>query len=128
MDGPLVLRVKFPADYRVAPHSNSVEEIVTIISGEAALYYFTIGTGSGVIADPEGVEHPDLQAVREEALAQARTMAAEGNQKGEERRGWCFEIMDRANQHVLTVAFSEAPHNSARLSRTKSTCHSAASA
>ena len=34
-------------------------------------------------------------------------MIVEGNQKGEDRRGWRFEIMDRANQPVLTVAFAE---------------------
>jgi hypothetical protein len=34
-------------------------------------------------------------------------MIAEGDQKGEDRRSWRFEIMDRANQQVLTVAFSE---------------------
>ncbi|KAB0264651.1 hypothetical protein FEZ63_22275 [Microvirga brassicacearum] len=50
----------------------------------------------------------DLQAVRKEALASARDLIAEGDQKGEERRRWRFEIMDRANQHVLTVGFSEA--------------------
>jgi hypothetical protein len=75
---------------------------------EPALYYFNIRTESGVIDDPEGVTHPDLQAARKEALAQARTMTAVGDQKGEERRGWRFEIMDRANHHILTVAFAEA--------------------
>ena len=108
MEGPLVLRVKFPANYGVAPYSDSVEEIVTIIPGEVAPYYSNFWTGRGVIADPEGVEHPDLEAAREEALAEARTMTAEGDQKGEERRGWSFKIMDRANQHVLPVAFAEA--------------------
>ena len=34
-------------------------------------------------------------------------MIAEGDQKGEDRHDWSFEIRDRANQHVLTVAFSE---------------------
>jgi hypothetical protein len=75
---------------------------------ETALYYFNIQTGSSVIEDPEGVTHPDLQAAREAALATARTMTAEGDQKGEERRGWHFEIMNRAHQPVLTVAFPEA--------------------
>jgi hypothetical protein len=34
-------------------------------------------------------------------------MIAEGDQKGEDRRSWHVEIMDRANQQVLAVAFSE---------------------
>lgn len=31
--GPFVMRLKFPADYKVMPHSHSVEEHVTVISG-----------------------------------------------------------------------------------------------
>jgi hypothetical protein len=75
---------------------------------EPALYYFNVRTESGVIEDPEGDMHPSLQAAREAVLAKARAMIAEGDQKGEDRRSWRFEIMDRANQQVLTVAFSEA--------------------
>jgi hypothetical protein len=74
---------------------------------ELALYYFNVRTGSGIIEDPEGDTHPSLQAAREDALAQARALIAEGDQKGEDRRSWRVEIMDRANQHMLTVAFSE---------------------
>jgi hypothetical protein len=51
--------------------------------------------------------YPSLQIARTDALAKAHDMITQGNQKGEDRQGWSFEIMDRANQHVLTVAFSE---------------------
>jgi hypothetical protein len=34
-------------------------------------------------------------------------MITEGDQKGQDRRSWCVEIMDRANQQVLIVAFSD---------------------
>jgi len=34
-------------------------------------------------------------------------MIVEGKQQGGDRHDWRFEIMDRANQPVLTVAFSE---------------------
>lgn len=81
---------------------------------EPALYYFNIRTGNGVIEDPEGDVCPDLQSAREKARADASDIIAQGDRIGEDRRGWCFEIMDRANQHVLTVAFSEA------LNRTRS--------
>jgi hypothetical protein len=74
---------------------------------EPALYYFNVRTESGVIEDPEGVTHSSLQAAREAALAKARAMIAEGDQTGADRRSWRFEIMDRANQQVLMVAFSE---------------------
>jgi hypothetical protein len=73
-----------------------------------ALYYFNIRTERGVVEDPEGDTHASLHAARDAALAKAREMMAEGDQKGEDRRSWRFEIMDRANQPVLTVAFSEA--------------------
>jgi hypothetical protein len=74
-----------------------------------ALYYFNIRTPSGLIEDPEGETYPSLQAARDDAFVKARAMIAEGDQKGEDRQDWSFEIMDRANQLVLTVAFSEVP-------------------
>jgi hypothetical protein len=73
---------------------------------EPALYYFNLRTESGLIEDPEGDTYPNLQVAREDALTKARDMIAEGNREGEDRRGWRFEIMDRANQLVLTVAFA----------------------
>jgi len=74
---------------------------------ETALYYFNIRTEDGFVEDPEGNKYPDLQAARAAAAAQARAMIREGDQKGEDRRSWSVEIMDRANQQVLTVAFSD---------------------
>jgi hypothetical protein len=74
-----------------------------------ALYYFNIRTPSGLIEDPEGETYPSLQAARDDALVKAHAMIVEGDQKGEDRQGWSFEIMGRANQHVLTIAFSEIP-------------------
>ena len=74
---------------------------------EPALYYFNLRTESGRIDDPEGDTYPNFQAARENALTKARDMIAQGNQKDEDQRGWRFEIMDRANQPVLTVAFAE---------------------
>lgn len=77
-------------------------------ASEPALYYFNLGTPNGVIEDPEGDTFRDLRAARETALVKACAMIADGDQKGEDRRSWRMEIMDRANQPVLTVAFSEA--------------------
>ena len=70
------------------------------------LYYFNIRIPSGVVEDPEGKTYPSLQIARKDALAKARAMITEGDQKSEDRHDWRFEITDRANQHVLTVAFS----------------------
>ncbi|MBM6583726.1 hypothetical protein ILT44_26345 [Microvirga sp. BT689] len=73
-----------------------------------ALYYFNVRTEDGLIDDPEGSTHPGLQAARDQALSEARRIVAEGGLKGEDRRGWSFEITDRTNHPVLTVRFSEA--------------------
>jgi hypothetical protein len=74
-----------------------------------ALYYFNVRTDKGVLDDdPEGLTLPDLKAALHEALAMARQSLAEGDRMGKDRRGWQVEIMDRANQHLLTVKFSEA--------------------
>ena len=74
---------------------------------QRVLYYFNIKTPSGVIEDPEGDTYPGLQAARADAPAKARDIIADGDQKGEDRHDWSFEIRGRGNQHVLTVAFSE---------------------
>jgi hypothetical protein len=50
---------------------------------------------------------PNLQIARKDALAKTRTMIAESDQQSEYRHDWSFEIADRANQHILTVAFSD---------------------
>jgi quercetin dioxygenase-like cupin family protein len=39
-EGVFVMRLKFPANYKVPPHTHPVDEIVTVISGE-----FNIGLG-----------------------------------------------------------------------------------
>ena len=74
---------------------------------QQVLYYFNIKTPSGAIEDPEGDTYPGLQAARADALAKARDMIADGDQKGEDRHDSSFEIRGRGNQHVLTVAFSD---------------------
>lgn len=43
---PFIFRLKFPADYEVAPHTHPADENVTVISG--TLYF-----GAGEEADPE---------------------------------------------------------------------------
>jgi len=74
-----------------------------------ALYYFNIRTDVGVLKeDPDGLTLPDLKAALYEALALARRSLVAGDRKGKDRRDWQVEIMDRANQHLLTVKFWEA--------------------
>jgi hypothetical protein len=91
-----------------APRSHRSRKPHPPSKGEPALYYFNVRTEGGVIEDPEGDVYSDLQAMRVAATAKVRDMIAEGDQKGEDRRSWQIEIMDRANQPVLTMMFSEA--------------------
>ena len=80
-----------------------------------SLYYFNIRTEHGTLYDdPEGLTLSDLKAALHEALALARDSLAEGHQNGKDRRGWRVEIMDRSNEHLLTVAFAEVPFVMAR--------------
>lgn len=74
-------------------------------------YFFNIrhrpGPG-GLAVDPEGEECADLNAARENVLAQARVMIA--RERHTFIRDWMdcsFEIMDEAGQPVLTVPFSD---------------------
>ena len=50
-EGLFVLRLKFPKGYRVAPHTNSVDEVVTVISGT-----FGLAMGTGIYADQSKVQ------------------------------------------------------------------------
>ena len=72
-----------------------------------SLYYFNIRSDRALREDPRGSTLPDLKAALKEALARARHSLTRGDRKGEDRRGWRIEIMDRAHQHLMTVAFTE---------------------
>lgn len=64
-DGIFVMRLKFPANYKIPPHTHSVDEVVTVVSGE-----FNLGMGTqfdaakmkaiaagGVVAMAPGTQH-----------------------------------------------------------------------
>jgi len=78
-DGVFVMRLKFPANYKIPAHTHPTEEVVTIVSGE-----FNIGMGAafdpaktktiktgGVIAMPPGTQH--FVQVNREAVVQLST-------------------------------------------------------
>ena len=73
-----------------------------------SLYYFNIRSDRTFKQDPEGSTLPDLNAALQEALALARRSLKVGDRKGQDRRAWRVEIMDRGNEHLMTVVFAEA--------------------
>ena len=58
---PFILRIKFPADYRIAPHFHSAIEHVTVISGEFVMGVsekFEQGKGTPLGAGDVGIMQP----------------------------------------------------------------------
>jgi quercetin dioxygenase-like cupin family protein len=64
-DGVFVMRLKFPANYKIPPHTHSSDEIVTVVSGEVN---FGMGAtfdpaktkaiaAGGIVAMPPGTQH-----------------------------------------------------------------------
>jgi uncharacterized protein DUF6894 len=71
-------------------------------------YFFNIVDPDGTIPDTEGSELPDIDAVREEALASAREMIAETIKNGGKVDGRSFRIEDITGAVDLTLAFKDA--------------------
>jgi quercetin dioxygenase-like cupin family protein len=78
-DGIFVMRLKFPANYKIAPHTHAVDEVVTVVSGE-----FNLGMGTqfdagktkalkagGVVAMPPGMQH--YVQINQETVVQLST-------------------------------------------------------
>ncbi|MDF2975032.1 MAG: hypothetical protein K0R61_5482 [Microvirga sp.] len=78
-DGIFVMRLKFPASYKIPAHTHPVDEVVTVVSGE-----FNIGMGAkadpaqmkainagGVIAMAPGTQH--YVQVNQETVVQLST-------------------------------------------------------
>ena len=63
------------------------------------LYYFHVRTDRGLVEDEEGIELPDMQAVRREALVSAHEFTAEAQWSG----ALAFEVVDAAGETVLTL-------------------------
>jgi quercetin dioxygenase-like cupin family protein len=59
---PFILRLRFPANYRIAPHFHSAIEHVTVISGEFNMGVgekFQQGQGTGLKAGDLGIMQPN---------------------------------------------------------------------
>ena len=64
-----------------------------------ALYYFHVRTDRGLFVDEEGIELPDLDEVRREALVSAHEFLAEAEWSGP----LAFEVTDQNGRTVMTL-------------------------
>ena len=64
-----------------------------------ALYYFHVRTQSGLVEDEEGLDLPDLDAVKREALVSAHEFLVEAEWAGP----LAFEVTDICGATVLTL-------------------------
>ncbi|QRM31304.1 cupin domain-containing protein [Microvirga sp. VF16] len=64
-DGVFVMRLKFPANYKIPPHTHSTDEVVTVVSGKVNFGMgatfdpakTTVLTAGGIVAMPPGTQH-----------------------------------------------------------------------
>jgi hypothetical protein len=73
-----------------------------------ARYHFHLHECGTVIPDEEGLEKPDLESVRQEALMSARELMCNEMRSGKLCLGCRIEVQDEAGRVVLTLPFKEA--------------------
>ena len=66
------------------------------------LYYFSVRNGSGNLFDADGIELPDIEAVREYAVGLARELMF-GNEVG--KRHWSLCAHDAERREVFALPF-----------------------
>ena len=71
-------------------------------------YFFHVDDGQDVTHDDEGIDLPDLDAVREEATESAREIMSQSVLAGGPPNGKKFVVTDEAGIVVLEVAFKDA--------------------
>jgi hypothetical protein len=74
-------------------------------------YFFNIREGFEVDEDEEGVELPDIEAARAEALATVEELREE---LGADAQGIELEIADESGRRLLTIPFGRHSHGRRR--------------
>lgn len=69
-------------------------------------YFFHMHIGDGYVSDDDGIDLPDLESVRREAVAAAREMVAAAVLLGRLPLHECFEITDEQGNLLLSLPFS----------------------
>jgi hypothetical protein len=70
-------------------------------------YYFHVRAGSSLTQDPEGLDLPDIEAARKEAVKRACRIWSERPPDSTDNDD-TFEIANESGEVVLKVPFSEA--------------------
>jgi hypothetical protein len=71
-------------------------------------YYLHIRKGEQLIADPEGIERPDLDTARGDALSEIRDLLAEAMKRGaDDLLDDAIVIADEAGRELMTIPFNE---------------------
>ena len=78
------------------------------------LFFFHMRTGRGLDADTIGVDLPDLDAARRQALWAVSDLLRDAALTGRPVPGKAFEIADEEERPVLTVLFG-APRDGGRV-------------
>jgi hypothetical protein len=73
-----------------------------------ARFFFHLRDGSDILLDPEGIELPDLAAVRKAALVTARDMLSHGIKEGVLDTHFRVEVEDEAGAVLYRLPFSSA--------------------
>jgi len=72
-------------------------------------YYRHIRQGDQLIEDPDGIEHPDLDAARTEAIDGIRDLIGEAIRHGrDDWLGDAIVITDETGRELMTIPFIEA--------------------
>ena len=71
-------------------------------------YYFHVCNGTGFVQDEEGLDLPDFEAARAEAIRSARSIMASDVQRGMLDLSSFIEIEDSDGGLVHTLGFQEA--------------------
>jgi hypothetical protein len=73
-------------------------------------YYFHLANSQGAIRDDVGIEVPDLETARHEALEALYELREESDSAEEEWRGWQLEIADADGNIVLAIPLDMSWH------------------
>ena len=72
------------------------------------LFYCHLRSSGEYVVDREGSEFPDLDSAYAEAISGARCILSGDIRAGRLDLTHCFELLNEAGEHLLTVRFAEA--------------------